>query len=115
QSAQQESKVTETKVGFVSNESIATEQGTLSSDISKAFYEGLGISNPELISNEALLFKQMGTCLRLCIDNLQKDLHEVESLKGEQGLSEADPNLAELMLTPNSQNLLSPNELVEQM
>ncbi|MDF4696912.1 type VI secretion system-associated FHA domain protein, partial [Vibrio parahaemolyticus] len=47
--------------------------------------------------------------------NLQKDLHEVESLKGEQGLSEADSNLAELMLTLNSQNLLSPNELVEQM
>ncbi|EPX4141700.1 type VI secretion system-associated FHA domain protein [Vibrio vulnificus] len=115
QSTQQESKVTETKVGFVSNESIATEEGTLSSDISKAFYEGLGISNPELISNEALLFKQMGTCLRLCMDNLQKDLHEVESLKGEQGLSEADSNLAELMLTLNSQNLLSPNELVEQM
>ncbi|HFQ5333912.1 type VI secretion system-associated FHA domain protein [Vibrio vulnificus] len=115
QSTQQESKVTETKVGFVSNESIATEEGTLPSDISKAFYEGLGISNPELISNEALLFKQMGTCLRLCIDNLQKDLHEVESLKGEQGLSEVDSNLAELMLTLNSQNLLSPNELVEQM
>ncbi|MDS1803731.1 type VI secretion system-associated FHA domain protein [Vibrio vulnificus] len=115
QSTQQESKVTETKVGFVSNESIATEEGTLSSDISKAFYEGLGISNPELISSEALLFKQMGTCLRLCMDNLQKDLHEVESLKGEQGLSEADSNLAELMLTLNSQNLLSPNELVEQM
>ncbi|HFQ4907142.1 TPA: type VI secretion system-associated FHA domain protein [Vibrio vulnificus] len=115
QSTQQESKFTETKVGFVSNESIATAEGTLPSDISKAFYEGLGISNPELISNEALLFKQMGTCLRLCIDNLQKDLHEVESLKGEQGLSEADSNLAELMLTLNSQNLLSPNELVEQM
>ncbi|EPI5810017.1 FHA domain-containing protein [Vibrio vulnificus] len=115
QSTQQESKVKETKVGFVSNESIATEEGTQSSDISKAFYEGLGISNPELISNEALLFKQMGTCLRLCMDNLQKDLHEVESLKGEQGLSEADSNLAELMLTLNSQNLLSPNELVEQM
>ncbi|EGR0048947.1 FHA domain-containing protein [Vibrio vulnificus] len=115
QSTQQESKVKETKVGFVSNESIATEEGTQSSDISKAFYEGLGISNPELISNEALLFKQMGTCLRLCIDNLQKNLHEVESLKSEQGLSEADSNLAELMLTLNSQNLLSPNELVEQM
>ncbi|ELP6739414.1 FHA domain-containing protein [Vibrio vulnificus] len=115
QSTQQESKVKETKVGFVSNESIATEEGTLSSDISKAFYEGLGISNPELISNEALLFKQMGTCLRLCMDNLQKDLQEVESLKGEQSLSEADSNLAELMLTLNSQNLLSPNELVEQM
>ncbi len=108
-------KTTETKVGFVSNESLNPEKEGASSDISKAFYEGLGISNPDLISDEALLFKQMGTCLRLCIDNLQKDLHEVESLKGEQGLSEADSNLAELMLTLNSQNLLSPNELVEQM
>ncbi|PQJ42983.1 FHA domain-containing protein [Vibrio campbellii] len=110
-----ETKATENQVGFVSNDSLGAESATHSSDIGKAFYEGLGISNPDLISNEALLFKQMGTCLRLCIDNLQKDLHEVESLKGEQGLSEADSNLAELMLTLNSQNLLSPNELVEQM
>ncbi|MFM2614572.1 type VI secretion system-associated FHA domain protein [Vibrio campbellii] len=115
QPTQPETKATENQVGFVSNDSLGAESATHSSDIGKAFYEGLGISNPDLISNEALLFKQMGTCLRLCIDNLQKDLHEVESLKGEQGLSEADSNLAELMLTLNSQNLLSPNELVEQM
>ncbi|HHB1596380.1 TPA: FHA domain-containing protein [Vibrio campbellii] len=115
QPTQPEMKATENQVGFVSNDSLGAESATHSSDIGKAFYEGLGISNPDLISNEALLFKQMGTCLRLCIDNLQKDLHEVESLKGEQGLSEADSNLAELMLTLNSQNLLSPNELVEQM
>ncbi|MCC8254705.1 type VI secretion system-associated FHA domain protein [Vibrio campbellii] len=115
QPTQPETKGTENQVGFVSNDSLGAESATHSSDIGKAFYEGLGISNPDLISNEALLFKQMGTCLRLCIDNLQKDLHEVESLKGEQGLSEADSNLAELMLTLNSQNLLSPNELVEQM
>lgn len=111
----QKRKRKEAQQGFVSNESLAIESVAHSSDIGKAFYEGLGISNPDLISNEALLFKQMGACLRLCIDNLQKDLHEVESLKGEQGLSEADSNLAELMLTLNSQNLLSPNELVEQM
>ncbi|HCE1618490.1 type VI secretion system-associated FHA domain protein [Vibrio parahaemolyticus] len=115
QPTQPETKAKEAQQGFVSNESLATESAAHSSDIGKAFYEGLGISNPDLISNEALLFKQMGACLRLCIDNLQKDLHEVESLKGEQGLSEADSNLAELMLTLNSQNLLSPNELVEQM
>ena len=115
QPTQPETQATENQVGFVSNDSLGAESATHSSDIGKAFYEGLGISNPDLISNEALLFKQMGTCLRLCIDNLQKDLHEVESLKGEQGLSEADSNLAELMLTLNSQNLLSPNELVEQM
>ncbi|HAS3028506.1 TPA: FHA domain-containing protein [Vibrio parahaemolyticus] len=115
QPTQPETKAKEAQQGFVSNESLAIESAAHSSDIGKAFYEGLGISNPDLISNEALLFKQMGACLRLCIDNLQKDLHEVESLKGEQGLSEADSNLAELMLTLNSQNLLSPNELVEQM
>ncbi|EJG0413320.1 FHA domain-containing protein, partial [Vibrio parahaemolyticus] len=115
QPTQPETKAKEAQQGFVSNESLTTESVAHSSDIGKAFYEGLGISNPDLISNEALLFKQMGACLRLCIDNLQKDLHEVESLKGEQGLSEADSNLAELMLTLNSQNLLSPNELVEQM
>ena len=115
QPTQPETKATDNQVGFVSNDPLGTESAAHSSDIGKAFYEGLGISNPELFSNEALLFKQMGTCLRLCIDNLQKDLHEVESLKGEQGLSEADSNLAELMLTLNSQNLLSPNELVEQM
>ncbi len=67
------------------------------------------------MTNEAQLFKQMGTCLRLCIDNLQKELHEVESLKDEQSASEANSNIAELMLTLNSQQLLAPNELVEQM
>ncbi|WP_104038422.1 type VI secretion system-associated FHA domain protein [Vibrio jasicida] len=105
----------ETKVGFVSNSSFDGAGSETHNDISQAFYEGLGITNPDLISNEALLFKQMGTCLRLCIDNLQKDLHEVESLKEEEGLSQAESNLAELMLTLNSQNLLAPNELVEQM
>ncbi|UTZ44281.1 type VI secretion system-associated FHA domain protein [Vibrio campbellii] len=115
QPTQSETKATENQAGLISNHPLKADSDTLSSDIGEAFYEGLGISNPDLISNEALLFRQMGTCLRLCIDNLQKDLHEVESLKGEQGLSEADSNLAELMLTLNSQNLLSPNELVEQM
>ena len=85
------------------------------SDLSRAFYEGLGINDPKLIRNEAKLFKQMGTCLRLCIDNLQKDLKQAEEMKGEQNLDESALNLIELMLTLNSQNLLSPNELIEQM
>lgn len=66
---------------FVSNESLAIESAAHSSDIGKAFYEGLGISNPDLISNEALLFKQMGACLRLCIDNLQKTCMKLSHLK----------------------------------
>lgn len=84
-------------------------------EISQAFYEGLGITNPDLIKNETLLFKQMGTCLRLCMEKLQKELYEVETLKEEKDLNQSESNLAELMLTLNSQNLLAPNELVEQM
>lgn len=90
-------------------------QVTASSELGRAFYEGLGVTDPELISDEAAFFKQMGTCLRLCIENLQKDLHEVESLKEEQGSAQQEANLTELMLILNSQNLLAPNELVEQM
>ena len=94
---------------------VDTDAAVCSQDIAQAFFDGLGIRNPELMTNEAQLFKQMGTCLRLCIDNLQKELHEVESLKDEQSASEANSNIAELMLTLNSQQLLAPNELVEQM
>lgn len=103
------------KVSLLSREVLTPSQGGDVNDLSQAFYEGLGITNPELMSHETQMFKQMGTCLRLCIENLQKDLHEVESLKEDQGQREVDANIAELMLTLNKQNLLSPNELIEQM
>ncbi|MBW3698150.1 FHA domain-containing protein [Vibrio sp. T187] len=86
-----------------------------SNELVAAFYEGLGVSDPELISNDADFFKQMGTSLRLCIDNLQKELREVESLKDEQSSTQQEANLTELMLILNSQDLLAPHELVEQM
>ena len=105
----------ETDVAFLNTEQVTQPESYDVTDISQAFYEGLGVSKPELLSSEALLFKQMGTCLRLCIEKLQKELHEVEQLKDETGLGDMDANITELMLTLNSQQLLSPNELVEQM
>ncbi|MFB1054882.1 type VI secretion system-associated FHA domain protein [Vibrio diabolicus] len=105
----------EPTINSTTKEQAGIEATACSQDIAQAFFDGLGIRNPELMTNEAQLFKQMGTCLRLCIDNLQKELHEVESLKEEQSTSESNSNIAELMLTLNSQHLLAPNELVEQM
>lgn len=84
-------------------------------DISQAFYEGLGITDSNLISNQALLFKQMGTCLRLCISRMQDELYQAESFKDEQEPMQRDTNIVELMLKLNNEQLLSPNELVEQM
>lgn len=49
------------------------------------------------------------------MEKLQKELHEVEALKEEKDLTQSESNLIELMLTLNSQNLLAPNELIEQM
>lgn len=117
-SSQQTQKSEETptpKVDVVIPEAAVSQAVETNSELSRAFYEGLGINDPQLIRNEAKLFKQMGTCLRLCIDNLQKDLKQAEEMKGEQNLDESALNLTELMLTLSSQNLLSPNELIEQM
>ncbi|MGF1727552.1 type VI secretion system-associated FHA domain protein [Photobacterium nomapromontoriensis] len=105
----------ETNADFLTDELSKPSECVEVNNLSQAFYEGLGMTNPDLVSNEVLLFKQLGTCLRLCIDNLQKDLHEVEALKEEQSISQPESNLTELMFTLNSQNLLTPNELVEQM
>lgn len=80
-----------------------------------AFFQGLGISDSSLQSADPKLFQQMGACLRLCIDKLQKDLSEVEDLKQQGEQETLATNLTELMLTLNQQNLLSPNELIEQM
>ncbi|KLN63063.1 type VI secretion system-associated FHA domain protein [Vibrio sp. VPAP30] len=115
QADQPEHSQIDPKVGLFTSEPEESKNLAQFDDISQAFYEGLGINNSELIRNDASLFRQMGTCLRLCMDNLQKDLREVEALKDEPSANEPAANLAELMLTLNSQNLLSPNELVEQM
>ncbi len=85
-----------------------------SSTLSDAFYQGLGITSPELTSHDEQFFRQMGSCLRLCMERLQKELNEAESMKQDGELA-ATANLTELMLTLNSQKLLAPQELVEQM
>ncbi len=115
QTEQTDSSIDEPKVDLITSEATSTPNVVQTNDISQAFYEGLGISNSDLTRNDAALFRQMGTCLRLCMDNLQKELQEVEALKDEPNANESATNLAELMLTLNSQNLLSPNELIEQM
>ncbi|NVD06243.1 FHA domain-containing protein [Vibrio sp. JPW-9-11-11] len=115
QADQPEQSQSDPKVGLFTSEPAESKSLAQFDDISQAFFEGLGINNSELIRNDTSLFRQMGTCLRLCMDNLQKDLREVEALKDEPSANEPAANLAELMLTLDSQNLLSPNELIEQM
>ncbi len=112
---QDQHKSSEPRVENITNEVLLDSSATSRHDIGKAFYAGLGISDPKLFSNDPAFFKQMGACLRLCIDNLQKDLHEIEELKEKDEDSKQEQNLMELMLTLNSQNVLTPNELVEQM
>ncbi|WP_260261404.1 type VI secretion system-associated FHA domain protein TagH [Vibrio intestinalis] len=83
--------------------------------LSKAFYEGLGVTPPNLDSNQALLFKQMGMCLRLCIARMQDELYHAECFKEDHDASQRETNIVDLMLELNRQQLLTPNELVEQM
>ncbi|MEZ9042553.1 MULTISPECIES: FHA domain-containing protein [unclassified Vibrio] len=84
-------------------------------NVTHAFFEGLGVDLESDTKHDALFFKQMGACLRLCIDNLYKDLQSVEELTDESSFAHNDLSLTTLMLTLNSQNLLAPNELIEQI
>ena len=79
-----------------------------------AFFKGLGISETQADNMDNQFFQQMGTCLRLCINNLQKDLSEIKTPKDtEQEIPLT--NIVALMLSLNQQQLLSPNELIEQI
>ena len=79
-----------------------------------AFFKGLGISETQADNMDNQFFQQMGSCLRLCINNLQKDLSEIKTPKDtEQEIPLT--NIVELMLSLNRQQLLSPNELIEQI
>lgn len=84
-------------------------------NVTHAFFEGLGVDLEPDTKHDALFFKQMGACLRLCIDNLYKNLQNVEELTDESSFAHTDLSLTTLMLTLNSQNLLAPNELIEQI
>ncbi|MGF1696331.1 FHA domain-containing protein [Vibrio lamellibrachiae] len=84
-------------------------------DKSHAFLQGLGLSSIEIGQVDTELFTQMGQCLRLCINKLQSDLHEVENLKGDFQSSTSETDFAMLMFTLSQQKLLTPQELVEQM
>tara|TARA_B100001059_G_scaffold233843_1_gene274855 strand:- start:790 stop:2274 length:1485 start_codon:yes stop_codon:yes gene_type:complete len=87
----------------------------VSESLTHAFFEGLGAELDTDSNYDALFFKQMGACLRLCMDNLYKHLQGVEELTEENSFAQNDLSLTTLMLTLNSQNLLAPNELIEQI
>lgn len=86
-----------------------------SENVTHAFFEGLGADIETDSNHDALFFKQMGACLRLCIDNLYKNLQGVEELTDENSFTKNELSLTTLMLTLNNQNLLAPNELIEQI
>jgi type VI secretion system protein ImpI len=86
----------------------------VSHDIKAAFFKGLGVSESQVEQSDAQFFQQMGTCLRLCINDLQKDLTELRTIK-ETEQDTSITNIVELMLSLNQQKLLSPNELIEQI
>lgn len=86
----------------------------ISNDIKASFFKGLGVSESQVEQSDAQFFQQMGTCLRLCINDLQKDLTELRTIK-ETEQDTSITNIVELMLSLNQQKLLSPNELIEQI
>lgn len=91
-----------------------TPSSSSNEEFKSAFFKGLGISEAQANNVDAQFFQQMGTCLRLCINNLQKDVSEIKTTKeAEQDIPLT--NIVELMLSLNQQALLSPNELVEQI
>lgn len=85
-----------------------------SKDLSIAFFKGLGVSYPHSADNDPNFFQHMGAALRMCIDKLQEDILDVETLKSGKGDVKSE-NVLELMLALNEQNLLTPNELIEQI
>lgn len=105
----------ESPASFVPNSTSPEPLTIEQQDLCTAFYQGLGVSDTELMKRDASTFKNLGAGLRLCMEHLQNSLKEVEALKDDTVADTADVNLTELMLTLTQQELLSPNELVEQM
>lgn len=105
----------ESPASFVPNSTSPEPLTSEQQDLCTAFYQGLGVSDTELMKRDASTFKNLGVGLRLCMEHLQNSLKEVEALKDDTVADTADVNLTELMLTLTQQELLSPNELVEQM
>lgn len=79
-----------------------------------AFCKGLGIPKEKAEQMNEHLFQQMGTCLRLCIDDLQKKLTELKTLKESETSTEIT-DIIELIFSLHEQQLLAPNELIEQI
>ncbi|TGA68319.1 type VI secretion system-associated FHA domain protein TagH [Aliivibrio fischeri] len=95
-------------------QSIENPYSSKTEDAKNAFYKGLGMSAAQIEQTDEQFFQQMGNCLRLCINNLQKELSELKAIKNNEQ-DDSMTNIVELMLSLNHQQLLSPNELIEQI
>ncbi|MGN2614640.1 type VI secretion system-associated FHA domain protein TagH [Aliivibrio fischeri] len=95
-------------------QSIEAPYSSKTEDAKNAFYKGLGMSTAQIEQTDEQFFQQMGNCLRLCINNLQKELSELKAIKNNEQ-DDSMTNIVELMLSLNHQQLLSPNELIEQI
>ncbi|MBP3140087.1 type VI secretion system-associated FHA domain protein TagH [Aliivibrio fischeri] len=95
-------------------QSIEAPYSSKTEDAKNAFYKGLGMSAAQIEQTDEQFFQQMGNCLRLCINNLQKELSELKAIKNNEQ-DDSMTNIVELMLSLNHQQLLSPNELIEQI
>ncbi len=96
------------------NNSSTHSKRKTSKNLGMAFFQGLGISEPHDAYMTTDFFKNTGAALRICIEKLQRDLLDIEKLKASEEKIKSE-NILELMLSLNERNLLSPNELIEQI
>ncbi|KDM91082.1 type VI secretion system-associated FHA domain protein TagH [Photobacterium galatheae] len=81
------------------------------SQAESAFLEGLGVSAEQRQLCDENWHRQMGLCLRWCLDAMTSELRESLALAGEADESQA--HLLDSMLTLYQQSILEPVELVE--
>ncbi|QUM80167.1 FHA domain-containing protein [Moritella sp. 5] len=83
----------------------------------EAFFKGVGIHDLELKDRTPQLLNQMGACLRLCLDKMNKDLRTVSLFKDttEDNSEKPSEDILRLMLSLNQQEVLSPLELLQQV
>lgn len=115
---QPEQKITEKKPQKKATPTIETMEEKVAPHLDKtsqaAFCRGLGLNSTQIEKMNDDLFEQMGGCLRLCLEELQKKLIELNTLKENHQPNETT-NIIELMISLHHQQLLAPNELLEQV
>ncbi len=104
----------ETPPSHNENNSSMHSKPKTSKNLGIAFFQGLGVLGPHDAYMTTDFFKNTGAALRICIEKLQRDLLDIEKLKASEEKIKSE-NILELMLSLNERNLLSPNELIEQI